>query len=119
LIASHAPSSTELSQALLSTATLGQNPLRPSSAKERLAREEDRNVRRGIAAVKRRGIDVDESESEDDVRPREKIVEIVRTAGVQDANDDAVKATVIPQRNKKAERAAKGKGVMPRKVCVS
>lgn len=65
--------------------------------------------------MKRRGIDVDESESEDE-RPREKIVEVVRTAGV-DVEDDGVKATVIPLRNKKAERAARGKGVMPRKVC--
>jgi hypothetical protein len=80
-----------------------------------MAREEDRNVRRGIAAVKRRGIDVDEDSESEDERPREKIVEVVRTAGV-DVDDEGVKATVIPQRNKKAERAARGKGVMPRKV---
>jgi len=50
---------------LASTSTLGQNPLRPSSAKERVERREDKLVRRGIKRVSQR-FGGSDSESERD-----------------------------------------------------
>jgi ATP-dependent RNA helicase DHX37/DHR1 len=52
-LAALAPS-TSTSASLLSSASLGQNPLAPTSAKQRADTREDRLVRRGIERIRRR-----------------------------------------------------------------
>ena len=98
LLASLAPSS-RTSAALASTSTLGQNPLRPSSVRERIDRREDKLVRRGIERSSKRLEDPRSgSESEDGSgssktlsKGREKAVE-----RAEEAQQDHGRITVQP-----------------------
>lgn len=109
--------------ATVSTASLGQNPLKPSTALERAERIEDRAVRRGIEILQKRHGDLAESDSDSDDggrtkgRPRE--VEVVTTAQ-EDA--EAIDTTVLETkaerkaREKAAARGQSGRLQMPKRV---
>ena len=91
LLASLAPSSSSSSH-LLSSSSLGQNPLNPVSAREREERREDKLVRRGIDRLeKRNGPRGDESGdgSDSDAANRRskgkgKAVDVVHEVGAED-----------------------------------
>ncbi|EIW72461.1 hypothetical protein TREMEDRAFT_70724 [Tremella mesenterica DSM 1558] len=107
LLASLAPS-TSASAALLSSSSLGQNPIAPSSAKERAEKREDRLVRRGIDRLKSRTNRLGDSESsEDEVekgrKGKEKIVEVVLDG--HDENAGEVKVTSLSKTQEKTSRA--------------
>jgi len=104
LLARLAPSQST-SAALASTSTLGQNPLRPSSAKERVERREDRLVRRGIEKVSKsigdakRESEDGSSGSESDRRGRRYSKGKERAVDVTDeAEEEGVKTSVLPSR---------------------
>jgi len=71
LLASLAPK-TGTSLSLLSSATLGQTPLAPTSAQERNEGREDRVVRKGIDRLRKRHGDGSDSSSEEEVRGKGK-----------------------------------------------
>ncbi|KIR24887.1 ATP-dependent RNA helicase DHX37/DHR1 [Cryptococcus deuterogattii LA55] len=127
LLQSLAPSSST-SASLLSASTLGQNPLNPTSAKERQEKREDRLVRRGIDRLSRRfgEGDDDSGESENDApsrkgkgKAREVMVEVIRDGQVEEKEE--VKTTVLPSKgDRKAEIKTAGKskrkGKLPKKA---
>ncbi|XAO23129.1 hypothetical protein I312_101907 [Cryptococcus bacillisporus CA1280] len=127
LLQSLAPSSST-SASLLSASTLGQNPLNPTSAKERQEKREDRLVRSGIDRLSRRfgEGDDDSGESENDApirkgkgKAKEVMVEVIRDGQVEEKEE--VKTTMLPS---KGEREAeiktagknKRKGKLPKKA---
>ncbi|WWC66285.1 uncharacterized protein I206_100186 [Kwoniella pini CBS 10737] len=123
---------TSTSASLLSSSTLGQNPLNPTSAQERFDKKEDKLVRQGISKLARKYGDQNSgessaSESESDQRSRskgkgkekERLVEVVKH-GVEE-DDDQVKSTIIPSKSdikatSKAQAKGQGKGQMPKKA---
>ncbi|RSH92899.1 putative ATP-dependent RNA helicase DHR1 [Saitozyma podzolica] len=124
-LAALAPS-TSTSASLLSSASLGQNPLAPTSAKQRADTREDRLVRRGIERIRRRdgagsgdegsdssggGVQGDGSgEDKGGERSRrggkgkgkERAVEVVR-----DGNEDMATQVAISEKKHKAKKAKK------------
>jgi ATP-dependent RNA helicase DHX37/DHR1 len=124
-LAALAPS-TSTSASLLSSASLGQNPLAPTSAKQRADTREDRLVRRGIERIRRRdgvgsgdegsdssggGVQGDGSgEDEGGERSRrggkgkgkERAVEVVR-----DGNEEMATQVAISEKKHKAKKAKK------------
>ncbi|KAK4687994.1 ATP-dependent RNA helicase DHX37/DHR1, partial [Tremellales sp. Uapishka_1] len=125
LLASLAPSA-PTSSSLLSSATLGQNPLKPSSAKERSEKQEDKLVRRGMERVSKRNGYGAESESEEGRgtpngkgKGKERAVEVI-TDGIRDA-EDGVETTILPSKSDDKIKArmqgkGKGRGVLPKKA---
>ncbi|AFR97931.1 ATP-dependent RNA helicase DHX37/DHR1 [Cryptococcus neoformans C23] len=127
LLQSLAPSSST-SASLLSASTLGQNPLNPTSAKERQEKREDRFVRRGIDRLSKRfgEGDDDSGESENDApsrkgkgKAKEVMVEIIRDGQAEETEE--VKTTVIPSKGErkaeiKAAEQGKRKGKLPKKA---
>ncbi|WVQ85563.1 hypothetical protein IAT38_007729 [Cryptococcus sp. DSM 104549] len=126
LLASLAPSAST-SASLLSSSALGQNPLNPTSAKERHDKREDRLVRQGIERISRKYGEEDESSEGEDERRRGKgkgkareEVEIIRDGMAVD-DDGEVKTTVVPSKSalkaeSKAAAKVKGTGKMPKKA---
>ncbi|OCF41767.1 ATP-dependent RNA helicase DHX37/DHR1 [Kwoniella heveanensis CBS 569] len=133
LLASLAPSA-PTSANLLSSSSLGQSPLNPVSAQDRLERQEDKLVRRGIERLNKRhgnGNDQSSDESDDDGsstrtkgkgKEKERTIEIIRAdpSAIQE-DDTAVKTTNIPSKSElkaqaKAAGKGKGKGKMPKKA---
>ncbi|WWC58708.1 uncharacterized protein I303_101252 [Kwoniella dejecticola CBS 10117] len=124
---------TSTSASLLSSSTLGQNPLNPTSAQERFDKKEDKLVRQGISKLAKRygERDSDASSSGDDEfeqkskskgkgKEKERLVEIIRD-GAEEEEDDRVKSTVIPSKSdikakEKAQAKGQGKGKMPKKA---
>ncbi|WVQ97439.1 hypothetical protein IAU59_004552 [Kwoniella sp. CBS 9459] len=141
LLASLAPSA-PTSANLLSSSSLGQNPMNPVSAQDRLERQEDKLVRRGIDRLSKRhgaGQSSDESADEEDGekglsgrgqgsknkgkgKEKERTIEIVRAdPAAGDEDDGAVQTTSIPGKSElkaqaKAAGKGKGKGKMPKKA---
>ncbi|WWC86272.1 uncharacterized protein L201_001145 [Kwoniella dendrophila CBS 6074] len=139
LLASLAPSGST-SGSLLSTSTLGQNPLKPTSAQERHDKREDKLVRQGISKLAKK-YGKDNSDDSDDGsgsdqndkgpskgkgkgKEKERLVEIVKDPGVEDHEDsteNGIKSTIIPSKSDlkaqaKAQAKGKGKGTMPKKA---
>lgn len=98
--------SKDTSRSLLTTASLGQNPLKPTSAKEREERVEDRVVKRSMEKLKRRRGDADmdmDNDSEDSDG-----VEVVNTV----AKAEGVATTVLETKaEKRAREKAEAKGI--------
>ncbi|KAK8865947.1 hypothetical protein IAR55_001096 [Kwoniella newhampshirensis] len=133
LLASLAPSA-PTSASLLSSSTLGQNPFKPSSAKERIERREDKLVRRGIEKLSKRYGEMEDGEGSDSGsanedrgrrrkgKEKEKTIEVVRDGGVGgEEHEEEIKTTVLPGRGeeKTQEKTAlrgKGKGKMSKKA---
>lgn len=113
-------SSKETGLSMLSTASLGQNPLKPSTALERAERAEDKAVRRGIDKLKKRhGETISDSGSDSEGgKGKGRAVEIVTTVGA----DEGVETTVLETKaEKKAREKAEARGrqgrlQLPRKV---
>jgi ATP-dependent RNA helicase DHX37/DHR1 len=103
LLSSLAPSAST-SAALASSSTLGQNPLAPTSALERVGEKEDRAVRRGINTLRKRfggSEDGSGSESEKDVvigkNGKKRAVEVVEDI---QAGDGAEQSAAAPPKGK-------------------
>ncbi|WVO12956.1 hypothetical protein L204_100565 [Cryptococcus depauperatus] len=111
LLQSLAPSAST-SAAFVSASSLGQNPLKPTSAKERQDKMEDRLVRRGIDKLsKRYGEDEcedDDGEREPERKGKEFLVEVIKDKGAERTED--VKTTLIPTKSQlKTEAKVKSK----------
>ncbi|WVW82347.1 hypothetical protein I302_104354 [Kwoniella bestiolae CBS 10118] len=136
LLASLAPSGST-SASLLSSSTLGQSPLNPTSAQERHDKREDKLVRQGISKLaKKFGDKSDEEVSSDEDsqetttrskgkgkgKEKERTIEVIRDPdGLVEQEGDEVKTTVIPSKSDlkakaKAEAKGQGKGKMPKKA---
>ncbi|OCF55427.1 ATP-dependent RNA helicase DHX37/DHR1 [Kwoniella mangroviensis CBS 10435] len=136
LLASLAPSGST-SASLLSSSTLGQNPLNPTSAQERHDKKEDKLVRQGISKLAKKfgenQDDENDSSADDDDnqthienkgkgKQKERMIEIIRDPEMNDGNEeDQVKSTVIPSKSDlkaqaKAQAKGKRKGKMPKKA---
>jgi ATP-dependent RNA helicase DHX37/DHR1 len=107
---------------MLSSASLGQNPLKPSTALERAERAEDKAVRRGIDRLKRRhGEAISDSDSDDGGKGKGRAVVVVGTEGA----DEGIETTVLETKaERKAREKAAAKGVsgriqMPKRVSQS
>jgi ATP-dependent RNA helicase DHX37/DHR1 len=114
---------TSTSASLLSSSTLGQNPLAPTSAKERLEQREDRLVRRGIERMQRRGLAGDSDEdgesgsehvSEEEGmsarrKGKERAVEVVEDVGglMLAASEGATLAAHAVSKNAKPKKSKK------------
>jgi ATP-dependent RNA helicase DHX37/DHR1 len=110
---------------MLSTASLGQNPMKPSTAQERAERAEDKAVRRGIDRLKRRhgeamsGSDSDSDGGRGRGKGKERTVHVVTDAG---AEEEGIETTVLETKaEKKASQKAAARGMsgrlqMPKKV---
>jgi len=111
---------------MYSTASLGQNPLKPSTAAERAEKQEDKAVRRGIDRLKRRHgeaiTDSDDSDAEPVSRSKgkERAVEVVTIPGAE--QEEGIETTVLETkaerkaREKAAARGMSGRLQMPKKV---
>lgn len=107
---------------MLTTSSVGQNPLAPTSAMQRAEKIEDKIVRRGLDKLKRRHGEIDsDSDSDDNAKGkgRARQVEVITTAG---AEEEGVDTTVLETkaetkaREKALAKGRKGKLQMPKKV---
>lgn len=106
---------------MLTTSSVGQNPLAPTSAMQRAEKIEDKIVRRGLDKLKRRHGEIDsDSDSDDNARGKgRRQVEVITTAG---AEEEGIDTTVLETkaetkaREKALAKGRKGKLQMPKKV---
>lgn len=110
---------------MLTTSSVGQNPLAPTSALQRAEKIEDKIVRRGLDKLKRRHGEIDsgsDSDSGDQAKGkgRGRQVEVITTVGAEE--EDGIDTTVLETkaetkaREKALAKGRKGKLQMPRKV---
>lgn len=109
---------------MLTTSSVGQNPMAPTSALQRAEKIEDKVVRRGLDKLKRRHGEIDADSDSDDAgdskgKGKARQVEVVTEVG---AEDEGIETTVLESkaeskaREKALAKGRKGKLQMPKKV---
>lgn len=107
---------------MLTTSSIGQNPLAPTSALQRAEKIEDKIVRRGLDKLKRRHGEIDNDSDSDDNskgKGRARQVEVITTAGAEEEGVDTIVLETKAEtkaREKALARGRKGKLQMPKKV---